>query len=165
MILLLLLKTLSPCLFYVSYIDNIHISISNHFHPPTKKQPPTSGEDWWYRGGYGNANAIATYRSGGRSHAQMLMAEIRRSSVDLGSLSHYVRRVLAPSLGVVWDFFSGKCPLKLGLKKTNFIFQALMFSGALQSLKTNMTMEIHHLKMYCLLKMEVFQCHVRFQGL
>ena len=30
--------------------------------------------------------------------------------------------------------------------------------------KTNMTMETHHLKMYFLLKMRIFQCHVSFQG-
>ena len=30
--------------------------------------------------------------------------------------------------------------------------------------KTNMTLEIHQLKMYFLLKMGIFQCHVSFQG-
>ena len=98
MLLLLLLKTPSLwtlCLFYVSYIDNIYISISNHFHPPTKKQPPTSGEDWWYRGGYGNANAIATYRSGGRSHAQMMRVWY---CWWLKSGDHQLRLVVSPIL-------------------------------------------------------------------
>ena len=31
-------------------------------------------------------------------------------------------------------------------------------------LKTNMTMENHHFKMYFLLRMGIFQCHVGFPG-
>ncbi len=32
-------------------------------------------------------------------------SEIRRSPVEVGSLSHYLRRVLALSQVIVWDFF------------------------------------------------------------
>ena len=157
------------------YIDNIYISISNHFHPPTKRT--TSNIRWrlvipWWirkRQCHCHLSKWRTITCSDDESLVLLMAEIWRSPVEVGSVSHSPI-IFGGFWHHPWGLFgifsiNRKFPLKLGLKKTNFVFQPLMFSGALQSVKTNMTMEIHHLKMYCLLKMEVFQCHVSFQGL
>ena len=62
------------------------------------------------------------------------------------------------------DFWTMKLPVSPGRCSLNTASYMEPAIKGFTPLKTNMTMEKHHLKMYFLLKMVIFQCHVSFPG-